>query len=119
MKLNDLGPLMARRRDGGLSFGFDRFRADPALAALLHWPDDVLRDFLFDHGDNGHFLDDYGDVDLCAITWARASECCAVAFASSCASLPPTRRGWRVCENLPRLAAYAASIEVFSRKSCG
>ncbi|MFG3499375.1 hypothetical protein [Streptomyces sp. NPDC047928] len=69
MKLNDLGPLMARRRDGGLSFGFDRFRADSALAALLHWPDDVLRDFLFDHGDNGHFLDDYGDVDLCAITW--------------------------------------------------
>lgn len=66
MKLNDLGPLMVRRRDGGLSF--DRFRADPALAALP-WPDDVLRDFLFDHGDNGHFVDDYGDVDLCDITW--------------------------------------------------
>ncbi|MGA5566618.1 hypothetical protein ACPCUV_36375 [Streptomyces platensis] len=68
MKLNDLSPLMARRRDGGLSFDFDRFRADPGVAAL-QWPDDVLRDFLFDHGDNGHFVDDYGDVDLCAITW--------------------------------------------------
>ncbi|MEU9850088.1 hypothetical protein [Streptomyces sp. NPDC047985] len=66
MKLNDLGPLMARRQDGGLRF--ERFRADPALAAL-QWPNDVLRDFLFDHGDNGHFVDDYGDVDLCAITW--------------------------------------------------
>ncbi|MFE1408347.1 hypothetical protein ACFW5D_33020 [Streptomyces sp. NPDC058770] len=55
MKLNDLGPLMARRQDGGLSF--ERFRADPALAAL-QWPNDVLRDFLFDHGDNGHFVDD-------------------------------------------------------------
>jgi hypothetical protein len=68
MQLSDLGPLMARRRDGRLSFDFDHFRADPALAAL-QWPDDVLRDFLFDHGDNGHFVDDYGGVDLCAITW--------------------------------------------------
>ncbi|MGN5631035.1 hypothetical protein [Streptomyces sp. AC154] len=66
MKLNDLGPLVARRQDSGLSF--ERFRAAPALADL-QWPNDVLRDFLFDHGDNGHFVDDYGDVDLCAITW--------------------------------------------------
>ncbi len=55
---------MARRQDGGLSF--DRFRADPALAAL-QWPDDVLRDFLFEHGD--YFVDDYGDIELRAITW--------------------------------------------------
>lgn len=66
MKLNDLGPLMARRQDGGLSF--DRFRSDPALAAL-HWPDDVLEQFLFEHGDNGAFVHDYGTIDLRHITW--------------------------------------------------
>ncbi|MFJ1998060.1 TIGR02391 family protein [Streptomyces asiaticus] len=50
---------------------------------------------------------------------APAWECCVAASASSCASLPPTRHGWDVREILPRLAAYAASTEVFSRKSCG
>ncbi|MEV5898424.1 hypothetical protein [Streptomyces sp. NPDC052127] len=66
MRLNDLGPLMVRRQDGRLSF--DRFRADPALAAV-QWPDAVLRDFLFDHGDYGPFVDDYGHLDLSAVTW--------------------------------------------------
>ncbi|MEU5046962.1 hypothetical protein [Streptomyces griseorubiginosus] len=66
MKLSDLGPLMARREDGGLSF--DRFRADPALASL-QWPDDVLEQFLFDHGDKGAFLYDYGGIDLRVISW--------------------------------------------------
>ncbi|MEW2426057.1 hypothetical protein AB0911_36675 [Streptomyces nigra] len=191
MKLNDLGPLMARRQDGVLSF--ERFRADPALAAL-QWPNDVLRDFLFDHGDNGHFVDDYGDIDLRAVTWTletipaaafptmptgESDAGCIESYAadpvywgkvrppevgrhweehgtrlrppllidrclldpadsglqvlegrtrvgvlcrripSSCASPRTTRLRWDVRENLPRLAAYAASIEVFSRKSCG
>ncbi|MFK4102025.1 hypothetical protein ACI2L1_18500 [Streptomyces sp. NPDC019531] len=49
MKLSGLRPLMACRQDGGLSFA--RFRADPALVSL-QWPDDVLEQFLFDHGDN-------------------------------------------------------------------
>ncbi|MFC7869455.1 hypothetical protein ACFU5B_37375 [Streptomyces murinus] len=66
MNLNDLTPLMKRRQDGG--FGFERFRADPALTGLL-WPDDVLRDFLFEHGDYGPFVADYGHVDLSTITW--------------------------------------------------
>ncbi|MFE8965062.1 hypothetical protein [Streptomyces iakyrus] len=66
MNLNDLGPLMVRRQDGRLSF--DRFRADPALAAV-EWPDDVLQDFLFEHGDHGPFVDDYGHLDLSAVTW--------------------------------------------------
>ncbi|SOE16251.1 hypothetical protein SAMN06272775_7165, partial [Streptomyces sp. 2323.1] len=61
MKLSDLGPLMARRRDGGLSYG--RFRTDPELASL-EWPDDVLEQFLFDHGDNAPFVYDYGSIDL-------------------------------------------------------
>ncbi|MER7812938.1 hypothetical protein [Streptomyces sp900116325] len=66
MKLTDLGPLTARRRDGALSF--DRFRADPALT-VLRWPDDVLEQFLFDHGDNTAFINDYGTIDLRDITW--------------------------------------------------
>ncbi|CAM5671155.1 hypothetical protein [Streptomyces atroolivaceus] len=66
MKLTDLYPLMARRRDGTLSY--DRFRADPALADL-RWPDDVLEQFLFDHGDNTAFINDYNTIDLRDITW--------------------------------------------------
>ncbi|CAM5641820.1 hypothetical protein STAFG_0273 [Streptomyces afghaniensis 772] len=66
MKLSDLSPLMAHRQDGGLSY--DRFRADPALASL-HWPDDVLEQFLFDHGDNAAFVSDYCGLDLREIRW--------------------------------------------------
>ncbi|MFF3558323.1 hypothetical protein ACFYXL_33475 [Streptomyces tsukubensis] len=66
MNLNDLSSLMERRQDGGRSF--ERFRTDPALANL-RWPDDVLRDFLFDHGDHDPFVNDYGHLELSAITW--------------------------------------------------
>uniref|UniRef100_UPI000516332D hypothetical protein n=1 Tax=Streptomyces sp. CNS654 TaxID=1506995 RepID=UPI000516332D len=66
MNLNDLSSLMERRQDGGRSF--ECFRTDPALANL-RWPDDVLRDFLFDHGDHGPFVDDYSHLELSAITW--------------------------------------------------
>ncbi|MFD7438831.1 hypothetical protein [Streptomyces sp. NPDC059861] len=57
---------MARREDGGLSYG--RFRVDPALA-LLRWPDDVVEQFLFDHGDNLAFVYDYSGIDLRDVTW--------------------------------------------------
>lgn len=66
MKLTDLRPLMAHRRDGALSF--ECFRTDPTVAAL-RWPDDVLEQFLFDHGDNTAFVDDYNTIDLHTITW--------------------------------------------------
>jgi hypothetical protein len=66
MKLSDLSPLMARRHDGGLSY--DRLRAAPELASLA-WPDDVLEQFLFDHGDNAAFVHDYGSIDLRDVTW--------------------------------------------------
>lgn len=68
MNLNDLCPLMARRRDGAFSYTFGQFRADPAVAGL-RWPDDVLEQFLFDHGDRAAFVDDYGSIDLRRITW--------------------------------------------------
>ncbi|MFE5302072.1 hypothetical protein [Streptomyces sp. NPDC056632] len=68
MKLEDLSPLMKRRRAGGLSYSYDRFRADPAVA-LLRWPDDVLEQFLYDFGDDDHFVADYGNINLREITW--------------------------------------------------
>ncbi|MFJ9675392.1 hypothetical protein ACIRP5_31945 [Streptomyces sp. NPDC101221] len=77
MKLADLAPLMERRRDGGMSF--DRFRDDAALLPL-RWPDDVLEQVLFEHGDNPSFVYDYGAVDLREIAWRletiSASELC-------------------------------------------
>ncbi|MFE0498735.1 hypothetical protein ACFW2M_29115 [Streptomyces albidoflavus] len=66
MKLSDLQPVMTRRREEDISYS--RFRADPALATL-DWPDDVLEQFLFDHGDNAPFLHDYGHLDLRHIAW--------------------------------------------------
>ncbi|MFF5393352.1 hypothetical protein ACFY5H_34470 [Streptomyces sp. NPDC013012] len=68
MKLEDLISLMKRRRADGLSYSYDRFRVDPAVA-LLRWPDDALEQFLYDHGDNAAFVDDYGSIDLREITW--------------------------------------------------
>lgn len=57
---------MARREDGGLNF--DCFRVDSALASI-QWPDEVLSQFLFDHGDNAAFVRDYGSIDLRKISW--------------------------------------------------
>jgi hypothetical protein len=68
MKLEDLSPLMKRRRAGGLNYDYDRFRADPAVAPL-QWPDDILEQFLYDHGDNAAFVNDYGSIDLREIRW--------------------------------------------------
>ncbi|MET7297241.1 hypothetical protein ABZS79_35025 [Streptomyces griseoloalbus] len=70
MKLRDLSPLMARRRAGGFNYSYSQFSADPALNTL-QWPDDVLEQFLFDHG--SYFMDDYGDINLCAINWQLES----------------------------------------------
>ncbi|MFF0386903.1 hypothetical protein [Streptomyces sp. NPDC004286] len=67
MKLKELSVLMARREDGRLSY--EQFRADHAMAPLRGWPDDVVQQFLFDHGDNAAFVRDYGGVDLCTVTW--------------------------------------------------
>lgn len=66
MNLHDLAPLMKRRQDGAIDF--ERFRFEPELTGL-RWPDDVLRDFLFEHGDHGPFVDDYGLLDLYSIIW--------------------------------------------------
>ncbi|MFB7375858.1 hypothetical protein ACFC6U_03020 [Kitasatospora purpeofusca] len=66
MKLGDFAGLMVRRRAG---LGLVEFCADP-LIAPLGWPDDVVEQWLFDHGDNGSFLRDYGHIDLSGIVWS-------------------------------------------------
>jgi hypothetical protein len=48
--------------------GFEAFRYDPKVLSL-RWPADVLEQWLYDHADNGAFLQDYGDVDLSNIEW--------------------------------------------------
>ncbi|MGW2282651.1 hypothetical protein [Streptomyces sp. NPDC001770] len=37
--------------------------------AALRWPGDVLEQFLFEHGDNTAFIDDYNSIDLRDSTW--------------------------------------------------
>jgi len=55
----------ACRESGG---GFRAFRrADRVLD--LRWPADVSEQWLYDHSNNGPFLQDYGDVDLSQIHW--------------------------------------------------
>lgn len=48
------------------------FIADPRIERL-RWPIQVLDQFLFFHGKNEDFLDEYGTVDLTTISWICAS----------------------------------------------
>ncbi|MET9403343.1 hypothetical protein [Kitasatospora sp. NPDC002965] len=66
MQLGDLEGLMVRRRAG---LGLGDFLADPMIAPL-RWPDDVVEQWLYDHGDNGSFQRDYGHIDLAGILWS-------------------------------------------------
>jgi hypothetical protein len=68
MKLADLRALMAHRHRG-LGLELEEFSADPLIASL-GWPDDVVEQWLYDHGDNAHFRRDYGSVDLSGIAWS-------------------------------------------------
>lgn len=47
---------------------FERFQLLPDIAAL-NWPPEVVRQWLWDHGDNDSFLRDYASLDLSLITW--------------------------------------------------
>ncbi|APE32855.1 hypothetical protein BOX37_01455 [Nocardia mangyaensis] len=46
----------------------DEFLADPRVAQL-QWPRDVVDQWLWEHGDNPEFLDDYGTLALEAVHW--------------------------------------------------
>ncbi len=58
---------VARPEGDGLD-GLSAFLRQPAISAL-GWPADVVRQWLWDHGDNGPFLRDYARVDLSRISW--------------------------------------------------
>ena len=67
MQLSDISQLSRRARQS--QFGFAEFRSYPEIADV-DWPDDVIEHWLYDHGTNGSFLDDYRDLDLRRVLWA-------------------------------------------------
>jgi hypothetical protein len=59
-----LEDLPAADHDRGLS----AFAILPAIARL-DWPEEVVEQWLYDHGRHLEFLDDYGSLDLSLIRW--------------------------------------------------
>lgn len=47
---------------------FEAFTTNPLVAAL-GWPDDVVEQWLWEHGRYDPFLSDYGHIDLSSIQW--------------------------------------------------
>lgn len=66
MHLSDFSKLARESRES--KCGFWHFRDHPRSLAL-GWPDEVLEQWLYDHADNGSFLDDYGGIDLTTLQW--------------------------------------------------
>lgn len=62
-----LRDLEALPRDPMSAGGLQEFRCLPRVQRL-GWPEDVVRQWLFDHP--SHFLRDYGDVDLETVAWS-------------------------------------------------
>lgn len=65
VKLADFAELSVSYRENSC---FEKFRTDPKVSSL-QWPDDVVEQFLYDHGDNVRFLRDYGAVELARTSW--------------------------------------------------
>ena len=57
----------ARPRGNGLD-GLSVFLQQPAISTL-GWPAEVVRQWLWEHGENGPFLRDYAGVDLSRVCW--------------------------------------------------
>lgn len=68
MHLAEVARIVRSCRDSDRAYNFESFRREPTVAAL-RWPADVLEQWLYDHADNEHFLQDYGAVDLSSIAW--------------------------------------------------
>jgi hypothetical protein len=66
VRFGDFDEMAIRCKEGG--GGLSAFlKLDPVLD--LHWPDDVVEQWLFDHPGNGHFPTDYGTIDLTQVRW--------------------------------------------------
>jgi hypothetical protein len=66
VNLADFGDLAVACREGCMRF--EGFRTTP-LVLSLQWPADVVEQFLYDHGDNDAFLNDYGHINLYRVKW--------------------------------------------------
>ncbi|MEU6718038.1 hypothetical protein ABZ897_41775 [Nonomuraea sp. NPDC046802] len=66
MRIADFADLAVSCRENLLRF--EGFRTN-SMVSSLRWPDDVVEQFLYDHGDNDAFLHDYGDIDLSKVQW--------------------------------------------------
>lgn len=67
IRLADLERL-PRPGSGGFDDHWFGFRHDPQVAQL-GWPELVVEQFLFDHGNDWRFVQQYGHLDLTAIEW--------------------------------------------------
>lgn len=72
-------------------FSSDEFNAFKARCHELglDWPEPVIEQFLYNHGDKGEFLEQYGELDLSVLRWSLeevpASEL------DACTCYPPFR----------------------------
>lgn len=66
MFLADFTELANRCRES--DGGFDAFQSSSDVVAL-HWPRDVVEQWLYDHSGHPPFLNDYGQIDLTRIRW--------------------------------------------------
>jgi hypothetical protein len=66
MRLADFAAIAQRCRES--DYGFAEFLHQEAVLEL-HWPTDVLEQWLYDHADNDSFLQDYGDLELSQVGW--------------------------------------------------
>ncbi|MFF1385726.1 hypothetical protein ACFVWT_19415 [Arthrobacter sp. NPDC058288] len=67
--LGDLKRAHSRCRRATES-GFELFLAEP-LISDLGWPENVIEQMLWDHGETEHFVPDYGAIDLTQVAWMR------------------------------------------------
>lgn len=65
----DLHDFAASSRSGRQPIhSFDIFNGQPAVRAL-HWPDDVVAQWLHEHAGNENFERDYGHINLSMLQW--------------------------------------------------
>lgn len=67
-----LADLQHLPRPGDGRANFSTFQAEIA-ARNIQWPSAVIEQFLFDHGCNHHFVEQYGHLDLEHIEWTLKS----------------------------------------------
>ncbi|MGP5383995.1 hypothetical protein ACTXL8_17750 [Glutamicibacter arilaitensis] len=69
--LHDIVDAARAARDSAA--GLSAFRGDMHTQRLRHWPEDVVKQWLYDHADHPAFLADYGHIDLTRVAWRLES----------------------------------------------